>query len=304
MRFSLLCSTNQNWSELLEEARHAESQGWDGLWVTDHFMGTTDRPMSSRERSPQEALALLGGLAAAVPRVRLGSLVLGAGYRHPAVLANAIATIDHISGGRVVLGIGAGWQESEHAAYGIPLLGTAERLQRFEEACEVLRRLLDGGDVDLDGSYFQLTRAFVEPRPIQAHLPLLVGGGGERRTLRIAARWADEWNSWGTPERIAQKGAVLDHWCDRVGRDPSTIVRTATVAFIVSEDEDRLHQFRGEPMRQPTIVGTHEEAAEAIRGYAEAGVTEVIVSDMTLGSGTRRTDAMDLFSERVAERFR
>jgi F420-dependent oxidoreductase-like protein len=297
MRFSLWCDANQSWPELLEEASHAEAQGWDGVWVADHFMG-------SRERSPQECLAYLAALGATVPRVRLGSLVIGNAYRHPAVLANTFATIDHVSGGRAVLGIGAGWQESEHAAYGIPLLPPQARVARLEEACDLIRGLLDGETVDFDGDYYTLSGAFVHPRPVQDHLPLLIGGGGERQTLRVVARWADQWNTWGGPDVVIRKGAVLDQWCEKVGRDPAQIERSAQVALFLSEDEEWLERHRGAPSMRPTVVGTPDQVAEVMAAYAEAGVSEVIVPDMTLGHGSRRLDTVDLFFERVASQFR
>jgi F420-dependent oxidoreductase-like protein len=292
MRFSLWCDANQSWSELLEEASQIERRGWDGVWIADHFMG-------SRESSPHECLAYLAALAATVPRLRVGSLVIGNAYRHPTVLANAVTTIDHISGGRVVLGLGAGWQETEHAAYGIPLLEPGPRIDRLEEACEILRRLFDGGPVDFDGDYYTLRDAFLEPRPVQEHLPLLVGGGGERRTLRVVARWADEWNTWGGPDVVRHKGAILDSWCEKLGRDPAAVTRSAQVALLLSEDEGWLARRRGTPAMRPTVVGTPDEVAEVLAGYAEVGVTEIIVPDMTFGRGSRRSDTIDLFAERV-----
>jgi F420-dependent oxidoreductase-like protein len=297
MRFSLWCNANQTWTDLLDEARHAEVTGWDGVWVADHFMG-------ARESSPQECLAILAGLAAAVPRVTIGSLVLGNTYRHPAVVANAAATIDHISGGRLILGLGAGWQQSEHEAYGIPLMAPADRLDRLEEACAVLHGLLDGETVDFDGSYFSLSGAYVEPRPIQKHLPLLIGGGGERRTLRIVARWADIWNTWGGPDVVIHKGAILDRWCEEEGRDPSLITRSAQVALYLSDNVEWLESRRSDRSIRPTVIGTPEQVVEVMGEYRDAGVSEVIVPDMTLGSGSRRTDTIDMFRERVAVHFK
>ena len=136
-------------------------------------------------------------MAAAVPRLRLGPLVLGNTYRHPAVLAKMAATVDHISGGRLVLGLGAGWQENEHLAFGLEYSTVGGRLRRLEEACRVIRSMFDNRRSTIDGKFYQVTEAPLEPKPVQARLPLMIGGGGEKVTLRIVAQHADEWNTWG-----------------------------------------------------------------------------------------------------------
>src|SRR6478752_255955 len=156
MRFSFWISTQLTWTDTLDLARHAEATGWDGLWVADHFMPNDDTAL---DQPMHEALGLLGALAAAVPRVRLGSLVLGNTYRHPAVVAKTAATIDQISGGRLVLGVGAGWQENEHARYGIPLGTVTERIDWFEEACRVWVSMRDEARTTVAGSHYQLDDA-------------------------------------------------------------------------------------------------------------------------------------------------
>ena len=203
MRFSFWPNAAQSWADTLATARHAEATGWDGIYVADHFL-----PSIGDDSGPtNECWGLLAGLAAAVPRVRLGSLVCGNTYRHPAVLANQAATVDQISGGRVVLGLGAGWQENEHEAYGIDLPAPGSRLDMLEEACQVVKGLLTQDRTTFDGQYYQLDNAPCEPKPVQDPLPLLIGGGGEKRTLRIAAQFADEWNVWGTPETTRPQGS-------------------------------------------------------------------------------------------------
>lgn len=288
MRFSLWPTTQQSWDDLFEVARHAADTGWDGVWVADHFMpsfGPVDRPML-------ECWTLLAGLATVVPRVRLGSLVSGNTYRHPAVLANMVATIDHLSGGRVVLGLGAGWQQNEHDAYGIDFGDVRQRLQRLEEACAVVRHLLDDPRTTFVGQHYSVTDAPLEPKPLQAHLPLLVGGGGERVTLRIVARWADEWNTWGTPDVLVAKGSVLDRHCDAVGRDPATVHRSAQVII----DLDGAFPF-GRPM--PIVRGGVSEIRQLLADFAEAGVDEFILPDWNLGTGSRRRDLLDRFMAEV-----
>src|SRR3954471_6677265 len=237
MRFSIWPSPMRAWADVLAVTQHAEANGWDGVYFADHFMPNDfegDRPLDG---PTLECWAVLGGLAAATTRLRLGSLVCGNTYRHPAVLANIAAAVDHVSNGRVVLGLGAGWQENEHKAYGIDLFDTRTRLVRFEEACAIVRSLLDNERTTVAGKHYTVTDAPNQPRPVQARLPLLVGGGGEKRTLRIAAHYADEWNVWGTAEIVAQKSEVLARHCEDVGRDPSTIAHSTQAMMFLSEDE-------------------------------------------------------------------
>jgi len=298
VRFSPWPSTSQSWSDFRAAAVHAAETGWDGLWAADHFM-----PAASPDNRPMlECFTVLAGIAASVPRLRIGSLVAGNTYRHPAVLANMVATLDQVSGGRVVLGLGAGWQENEHAAYGIEYFDVPGRLARLEEACAVVRHLLDVPRSDVHGRFYSLTDAPAEPKPVQAHLPLLIGGGGEKVTLRIAARWADEWNTWGLPDVLATKGTVLDRHCDAIGRDPRTIVHSAQVLVAVEGGAPP----REMPHRRayPTASGNVGELQDMLRAYEEANVGEFIMPDWNLGVGASRDDAMDRFMEEVAAPFR
>lgn len=191
-------------------------------WNFDHFY-----PILQADRTGPcfEGWTMLAALAAVTRRIRLGVMVTGNPYRHPAVLANMAASLDVISGGRLELGIGAGWNEEESAAYGIGLGPLRERFDRFEEACTVLDLLLTQETSSFAGEHYQLVDARCEPKPIQKpRPPLVIGGGGEKRTLRIAARFADQWNAPGaTPEVLAHKIEVLHHHCADIGRDPSEI---------------------------------------------------------------------------------
>ena len=300
MRFSIWPNTSKPWSEVLDLARHAEEGGWDGVWIADHFMPNADDvsgPML-------EGWTTIAGLAASVPRVRIGCLVSGNTYRHPAVLANMAATADQISGGRIVLGIGAGWQQNEHEAYGIPLFETKERMARFAEACAVVKSLLTQERTTFDGAHYQLRDAPLEPKGADGPIPLLVGGGGEKVTLRIAARHADEWNVWGTPEVLAHKGAVLDRHCQDVGRDPATIERSAQALLFLSDDESWLAERRAGAGARASMVGTPAELVDVVGRYVEAGVDELIVPDFTLGPASRAKDTYDRFLEEVAAGFR
>jgi alkanesulfonate monooxygenase SsuD/methylene tetrahydromethanopterin reductase-like flavin-dependent oxidoreductase (luciferase family) len=183
MRFSFWPNSANPWSEILDVSQHAERTGRDGVWLADHFM-----PLGDDTSGPmQECFTALAGLAASVPRVRIGSIVAGNTYRNPAVLAKQAATIDQIAGGRFVLGIGAGWQENEHVAYGIEFSTVKGRLDRLEEACAIITSLFANDNTNYDGQYYKTNDAPLVPKPVQPHMPLLVGGGGEKRTMRIAA---------------------------------------------------------------------------------------------------------------------
>lgn len=304
MRFSIWPSPMRAWADVLDIALHAEATNWDGLYFADHYMPNDpegDRPLDG---PTLECWSVLGGLAAATHRLRLGSLVCGNTYRHPAVLAKIATGVDHVSNGRVVLGLGAGWQVNEHKAYGIELYDTRTRLDRFEEACAIVRSLLDNNRTTFEGKHYTIIDAPCQPAPVQEHLPLLVGGGGEKRTLRIAAQFADEWNVWGTAELVAQKSAVLARHCEDLGRDPATIKHSTQALMFLSEDETWLAGKRNQNTGRPDIIGTPEEVIEIIAGYRDVGVDELIVPDWNMGPPTRTKDTFDLFMERVAPAFR
>lgn len=298
LRFSLWPGPGNSWAETLDLCRHAEASGWDGAWYADHFM-----PNAEDVSGPtNECFTTLAGLAAAVPRIRLGSLVAGNTYRHPAVLAKMAAGIDNISGGRMVLGLGAGWQENEHAAYGIAFHTVGGRLRRLEEACQVVRGLFDHGRLSFEGRYYRLQGAPLEPKPVQQPLPLLVGGGGEQITLRIAARYANEWNVWGTPDLLRQKIAVLERHCAEAGRDPREIRRSANALLILTDDEALIERTRA--TGRPLIAGSVGMVQETLAMYLEAGVDEVIIPDFNLGRGERRREQLDRFIHEAAAPFR
>jgi len=304
MRFSIWPSAAQSWDGVLTIATHCEQTGWDGVYFADHFMpnGPDAEPLDG---DTLECWSVLAALAALVPRVRLASLVSSVTYRHPAVLANIAAAIDHVSGGRLSLGVGAGWQLNEHAAYGLDLGTVRERLDRFEEAVVILRSLLSERRTTFDGAYYQLHDAPNQPAPVNANLPLLIGGAGERRTMRIAAQHADHWNCWSTPDLLAQKMTVLRAHCEAVGRDPADIHVSTQAQLFLSTDERWLDERRQQAAgRPPMVVGTPAQVTDIIGRYVEAGAAEFIVPDSTLGSGTQKQDICDLFFEEVAPAFR
>jgi F420-dependent oxidoreductase-like protein len=286
MRLSIWPGAGQPYREVLDVARHAERTGWDGVYIADHFMPNAG-PGRRTDDPVLECGSLVAALGAVVPRVRIGTLVYGNTYRHPAVLANMAATVDQVTDGRFTLGVGAGWQINEHEQYGIELPPVKQRLDRFVEALEVLRGLLRQPATTLDGEFYRLTGAVCEPKPVQDPLPILIGGSGEKRMLRIVAQYADAWNAWGRPELIAHKSAVLDAFCAEVGRDPKAVARTAQALTVVDGPLPE-----GLPM--PVIGGSPDLVARAVAGYREVGLDELIVPDGLLGRGADRLKAMDV----------
>jgi F420-dependent oxidoreductase-like protein len=303
MRFSIWPSASQPWDDIRETAAHCEQTGWDAVYFADHFMPNGPGP-DALDGDTLECWSVVAALAASVSRIRLAPLVTSVTFRHPAVLAKIAAAVDQVSHGRLTLGVGAGWQQNEHASYGIALGTVRERLDRFEEAVQILRSLLSQPRTTFPGRYFRLQDAPNQPAPVQDRLPLLIGGRGERRTMLIAARYADEWNSWTTPELLAHKVSVLRAHCEQVGRDPDEIhVSTQALLYLSTDQEWLRDQRRAEP-GSPVIVGTPAEVADIVARYREAGADELIIPDSTLGSMARKKDTCDLFMQEIAASFR
>lgn len=303
MRFGFWPSPQRSWEDTLEVVRHCEATGWDSVYFADHFMPNGPGP-DSVDGDTLECWSMLSALAARVPRVRLAPLVTSVTYRHPTVLANMAAAVDRISGGRLTLGLGAGWQENEHFSYGLELGSVTERMDRFEEAVEIVVSLLRQSRTTFAGTYYRVIDAPNQPPPVQERLPILIGGGGERRTLRIAAQWADEWNYWSTPEVLAHKRGVLRSHCDELGRDPADIAVSTQALLFLSNDESWLADKRTPDSRQPVIAGTPAEVLDIIARYAEAGADELIVPGFTLGPAERSKETLDLFMTEVAFHLR
>lgn len=274
MEVSICLDPGRTWPETVRLARHAELVGAHTVFVCDHFMpfDGTDHPV---EGPVLEALVSLAALAGLTERVRLGTLVLGNAYRHPAVVANMAATLDRVSGGRLVLGLGAGWQVNEHEAYGIELWPLRQRMDRFDEACSAIRSLLREQRSTMGGTHYRLIDAPCDPKPVQKPLPLLVGGGGERRTLATAARFADEWHVWGPASRVAAKRAVLDRHCAAIDRSPAEI-STSSGAVVEVTNTSVSGLRAGGP---DDIVGTPAQVIDGLANYVEAGVAEFILRD-------------------------
>jgi F420-dependent oxidoreductase-like protein len=235
LRYGLKLSQNATIEQYRAVWRIADEAGFDHCWCMDHFA-----TLGARDDGPIfEAWALLAAMAAATSRTRVGCAVTGNTYRHPAVLAKAAVTVDHLSGGRLEFGIGAGWAENEHTMLGLPFGTAGDRADRLEEACQVIRSLWTQERVSFAGQHYQLTGAVAEPKPVQQpHPPIWIGGAGRRRTLRTAAQHASVWNApGGSPEEVADLSGVLDRHCADIGRDPSEIRRSVQVRIPATPDE-------------------------------------------------------------------
>jgi F420-dependent oxidoreductase-like protein len=224
------------WSELVERVQFAEGTGFDGAWVFDHFT-----PLYGDRNGPcLEGWTLLASLAAVTSRVRLGVLVTGITYRHPSILATQAISVDHISGGRLEIGMGAAWHQPEHEQLGIPFPPIKERAERLEEGVQVMRLLMTTDHATFKGQHYQLASASYHPRPVQRpHPPIWIGAGGEQLMLPIVARQADAWHAFGSEESMARKSRLLDQLAEKAGRDPKTILRSASLSLSRPWDQVR-----------------------------------------------------------------
>lgn len=275
MRFGVHTGLQHTSYDVLRPAwRKIEDLGFDWISIWDHFYGATGKP---DDAACFEAVAMHAALAAETSRVRVGSLVYSVGYRHPAVLAKMITAIDHISGGRADMGLGAGWAQVEYNAYGIDFPGVKTRMDQLEEAAQCVRGLLHEDVTDFTGEWFNLVNARNEPRPIQKKIPIWIGGGGEKRTLNIAAKYADGWNvPFVSPEAFTHKSAVLTSHCETVERDPRDIKRTVNLAIAWTE-ESLQSQFGAlaNAVRPGVLTGSDEEVIDRIGQYVEAGAEQI-----------------------------
>jgi probable F420-dependent oxidoreductase len=258
------------WAELREMARTAEEVGFDSLWVGDHLLYR--RPEGNV--GPWEAWSTLAALAEATQRVEIGPLVASTSFHNPAMLAKKAATIDEISGGRLILGLGAGWNEPEYSAYGFPF---DHRASRFEEAFTIIRTLLREGRIDFAGEYYQARDCELVPRGPRPNGPPLMIGSTGRRMLEFSAPHVDAWNAWhdwfgNTPDGVGALSAAVDEACRSVGRDPAQVARTVTVLVQMTGGMGRRTELT---KPTPPQHGTPEQLAELLRRYAAAGVAHV-----------------------------
>jgi alkanesulfonate monooxygenase SsuD/methylene tetrahydromethanopterin reductase-like flavin-dependent oxidoreductase (luciferase family) len=299
MRFSVWPSFQRPWSETVAVARRAEEQGWYGIWCADHYMP------DSADGAPQDGPGLecwtsIAALTGLVQRLQLGSLVSPSTMHHPAILAKQATTVDAASDGRVVVGVGAGWQVNEHRAYGVELPAPRERVDRFEEFVQILRGLLHEPRTTFEGTYFSVVAAPCEPKGGPGPVPILIGTSSPRM-LRLTARYADVWNTWGTPEHIRDCSAALDRACEAEGRDPATLRRTAQALFFINDDPDTVGKILDRAPSDRTLAGSTSALADRVAEYAAIGVDEVIVPDFTLGrTADERAESYDRFWREVA----
>ena len=322
--FSLPGAAPVTFEPLAGVAVDAERMGFDSVWVSDHFYASLERYGGGPERyGTLEPLVTLAALAPRTERIRLGTLVLSAGFRHPAILAKAATAIDLLSDGRLDLGLGAGWFTEEYEAFGYPFGTAGERMGVLEETLEVLRALFDGEPASHDGERFTLRDAYNHPRPARdGGPPLLVGGKGGPRMLSIAARLADGWNAvwrW-TPEGYAARATAARRACEEAGRDPATFVLSLGLFAAVGQDEadlDRRWELMRErlpagvadavgldTLRAEGLAGTPDQVVDRAARFAELGVTELIVSPGPMWFSLPDPSMLDLFAEAVLPALR
>ena len=271
---------NTTWEALREASRVVDRVGFETLWTWDHFYAL----QGAEERPNFEATTVLAAMATATEKVRIGTLVAGITYRHPAITANIAATLDHVSNGRAICGIGAAWNQTEHKAYGIDLGTPGERSRRFAEGAKIIRALLDGERVTYKGTYYTLKDAVLNTRPVQKRLPIMIGGGGEQKTLRTTARYADMWHGFGPPEQLKRKIEILRQHCADVGRDPAAIEPWGGQWVCVRDDPEDARQVLDDikahhhGMNTPNaIVGGPDVVARRLKDFWDAGVRGFIV---------------------------
>lgn len=302
MDFALWTSAAWAWPETLERSRWAERAGFAQLWVADHLMPNSadDRP----DPAPlQECWGALTALGALVPRLRLVSMVSPTTWHHPVLLLKRAIQADHISGGRAALGLGAGWQVNEHAAYGLELPAPRERVDRFAEAIEIISRLRTEDTLDFAGEHFTLRGAPLSPKPIGA-LPIVVGTSGQRM-LRLTARWADGWNTWAGEAAAPDRLADFHRACAAAGRDPATMT-TSVQAIVVHTDDpvERRRWLEDDPPRG-LIVGGSGELVDIFGRYRELGFDTFGIND---GAGfgqtpTERAERLQRLADEVLARL-
>ena len=259
-RFGIFVAQGDPYPVLVKKWRHYEELGIETIWQPDHFLRPTDPTAPTFE-----GWTSLAALAAQTSRIRLGMLVSSNLLRHPALLVQQAITVDHISGGRLEVGMGCSWFEEEHRRFRIPLLEPRVRVDRFSEAMEIIDPLLRGETVTYEGDHYRLSEARLRPRPVQLPRPPLTLAAHRPRMLRISARYADRWNSMGTPAEMAERNHFLDEECERIGRDPAGIIRS----LFMNASE---HTSRG----LPDVWSSADAFSEVVGRYTEAGVSEFI----------------------------
>ncbi len=301
MQFSVWPSYDRSWSETLSLAMWAEQSGFLSFWYADHLMSQAEDGESGDAHECWTVLAAIGAL---VPRVRLVSMVSPVTIHHPVLLAKRATTTDHISGGRAVLGLGAGWMVEEHSAYGFELPEPGPRVTHFAEAIEIVHRLFREDSVTFHGSSYQLTEAPLAPKPVNGTLPLLVGTGSPRM-LGLTARWAQEWNTWGDPDEVGRRTERFVTACESVGRDPASMHRSAQALVFYAPTAAARTAMEPRAVVGRSLIGGAQELIDQLARYAELGVDEFAIADFTLGeTPEERRETYETLHSDVLSAFR
>ena len=301
---------NRDTSQIVDSLKNlvtrAESRGFDSFWVMDHFhqipfVGKPEEPML-------ESWTTISVLAGMTTKIKLGTLMTGIIYRHPSILAKIGATLDVLSKGRLFMGIGAAWNEEESSVYGIPFPSAKERFLRLEEAIQIIRKMwTEDPSASFNGQYYQIKNAFCNPKPIQKPSPpIMVGGSGERQTLRIVAKYADACNLFGSAETVKRKLSILKEHCRSVGRDYDSILKTKLGVVVIDDDKEmarkRLQQIimgiPEEQINEFAIYGTPEDVLRQKESLEDAGIQYLIV-DL---DPSREIEALDIFANNIIKR--
>jgi F420-dependent oxidoreductase-like protein len=280
----------------------AESYGFDSFWVMDHFhqiqnVGEVQEPML-------EGWTTQSVVAGFTSKIKLGTLVTGIVYRYPSVLAKVGASLDVLSKGRLFMGIGAAWNVDEATAYGISFPPVKERMQRLEEAVQIIRKMWTEDSATFSGKFYQIRNAYCNPKPIQKpHPPIMIGGSGERRTLKIVAKYGDACNIFGSVETVKKKLGVLREHCRSVGRDYDSIVKSKLGHIVIDKDKEKVTEaMKGMPedrRREYAIYGTPEEVRRQVEAFRDAGVEYLIVNL----EPDRELQALELFANEVVKKL-
>lgn len=300
---------DEQWPTMLAAAKNIEKLGFDTAWVYDHFHTV---PVPTQEAT-HECWSLMAALAATTDTIRLGQMCTCSSYRPPSYLAKVATTVDIISGGRLEFAIGAGWYEHEYLAYGYEFPGAGVRIAQLDEAVQIIKQMWTEDESTFEGEYFSVAGAINQPKPLQdPHPPLWIAGGGEKKTLRTVAKYADYSNFGGPPDAFAAKSKILDEHCEAVGRDPSEIGRTLHVLTTVVPDEASFRPIMERVAAQSgrdfdkyvassqTVAGTPQQVIEKLGAFKEAGCVHVInyFSDVVWG------DSLELFATEVTPELR
>ncbi len=279
----------------------AEQAGFQSFWYADHLMSKVEEGDTGDAHECWTVLAAIGAL---VPRVRLVSMVSPVTIHHPVVLAKRATTVDHISDGRAVLGLGAGWMVEEHSAYGFELPEPGPRVTRFAEAIEIVHRLFREDSMEFQGSSYQLTNAPLGPKPVNGTLPILVGTGSPRM-LRLTARWAQEWNTWGDPAEVGRRTERFNSACESVGRDPGSLRRSAQAMIFYAPTATARATMEPHAVAGRSLIGGAQELIDQLAQYAELGVDEFALPDFTLGdTPEQRRETYEALQADVLSAFR